>query len=198
MDLEELKQKWNRIDEGMSKSEVYNRRVLIETIKSKTKTTYEQLHHGAMFNLFATLFIAGIVLPLAYGEGMFRDAILYLLEGLCVLGLVMVTCRLVVLSHFNVLEPTVEQLRQLANYKRCYLYEFIFMVVIGIPLFIFSVMLALYYAGPDTAIGVMFTCLGILSGIIGAWLGWKKHKAMMQEIEHHLAELHEFEEEQKS
>jgi len=197
MELEELKQKWNRIDEEMSKSEVYNRRVLIETIKSKTKTNYEQLYHGALFNLIITLFFAGVVIPLAYGEGMFRDTTLYFLEGLCVLGLLMVTCRLVVLSHFNVMESPVEQLRQLTNYKRCYVYEFIFMIVIGIPLFVFSVMLALYYSGPGTALGVFFTCLGILAGIIGAWLGWKKHKVMMQEIEHHLAELREFEEDQK-
>lgn len=43
MELEDLKQKWNMLDERLSKSEVYNKRALEEVIKGKNKTTYEKL-----------------------------------------------------------------------------------------------------------------------------------------------------------
>ncbi len=194
MDLEELKQKWNRIDEEMSKSEVYNRRVLIETIKSKTKTTFEQLQRGAIFNLFVTLLVATVVVPLCHMEGIYHNTDFYLLEAICVLGLLMVTCRLFILSHFNVMKSPVEQLHHLADYKRCYVYE----VAIGLPLAIFGICVVLYLEHTATPLGLFFVGLVVFAGLVFGWFGWKKHKAMMQEIEHHLAELHEFEEEQES
>ena len=55
MELEDLKQKWNMLDERLSKSEVYNKRVLEEVIKGKNKTTYEKLQKQGMFNFFVTL-----------------------------------------------------------------------------------------------------------------------------------------------
>ena len=39
MELQDLKQKWNMLDERLSKSEVYNKRALEEIIKGKNKTT---------------------------------------------------------------------------------------------------------------------------------------------------------------
>ena len=57
MELEELKQKWNKFDEQLSKSEVYNRRMLQELLKGKNQTHYEQMRKQALFNLFTTLFV---------------------------------------------------------------------------------------------------------------------------------------------
>ena len=61
MELQDLKQKWNMLDERLSKSEVYNKRTLEEIIKGNNKTTYEKLQKQGMFNFFVTLFIAAAI-----------------------------------------------------------------------------------------------------------------------------------------
>lgn len=107
MELQDLKQKWNMLDERLSKSEVYNKRALEEVIKGKNKTTYEKLQKQGMFNFFVTLSIASVILPLLYSKGIFRDTSFYILEIVCLLGVVMVACRLTVLYRFNVMKtPT--------------------------------------------------------------------------------------------
>ena len=120
MELEDLKQKWNMLDERLSKSEVYNKRALEEVIKSKNKTTYEKLQKQGMFNFFVTLSIASVILPLLYSMGIFRDTSFYILEMVCLLGVVMVACRLTVLYRFNVMKTPTEQLCNLISlYSSC-------------------------------------------------------------------------------
>ena len=50
MELEELRQKWEKIDERLAKSEVYNRRMLQELLKGKNQTHYEQVRKQAVFS----------------------------------------------------------------------------------------------------------------------------------------------------
>ena len=69
MELQDLKQKWNMLDERLSKSEVYNKRALEEIIKGKNKTTYEKLYKSGIFNFFYTLFIAAVIVPLLHTTG---------------------------------------------------------------------------------------------------------------------------------
>jgi len=94
MELEELKQKWNKFDEQLSKSEVYNRRMLQELLKGKNQTHYERMRKQALFNLFTTLFVPVVVIPLLHNKGIFHDTSFYLLEAVCLLGLLMVPWHL--------------------------------------------------------------------------------------------------------
>ena len=119
MELQDLKQKWNMLDERLSKSEVYNKRTLEEIIKGNNKTTYEKLQKQGMFNFFVTLFIAAAIYPLLYSKGIFHDISFYILEAVCLLGIVMVTCRLAVLSRLNVMKTPAEQLWNITHYYRC-------------------------------------------------------------------------------
>ena len=144
MELEELKQKWNRIDKSLSKSEVFNRRVLEETIRGKNQTTYEGLRKQAIYSLVVTLGITAGLIPLLHIKGIFHDASFYVLEALCVLGILMVVCRLMLLSRFNVMKAPVEQLHALANYKREYVLE----NVIGFPLAILGICTRLFLHCP--------------------------------------------------
>ena len=185
MELEELRQKWEKIDERLAKSEVYNRRMLQELLKGKNQTHYEQVRKQAVFNLFATLFILAVVVPLLYNKGIFRDISFYLLEAVCVLGTLMVGCRLLILSHFNVMSGVQEQLRHLVNYKRCYVYE----TLIGIPLALLGICLTLYFENATSSASLFFIALGIVAGALCGWTGWKKHKQTMLEIESNLKEL---------
>lgn len=189
MELQDLKQKWNMLDERLSKSEVYNKRALEEIVKGKNKTTYEKLYKSGVFNFFYTLFIAAVIVPLLHIKGIVHDTSFYILEAVCLLGVVMVICRLAVLSRFNVMKTPAEQLCNLVNYKRCYFYE----SVIGVPLGIFGICATVFYEHAASPLGLFFISLGVLAGALCAYFGWKKHKNTMVEIEHNLAELKNFE-----
>lgn len=189
MELEELKQKWNKFDEQLSKNEVYNRRMLQELLKGKNQTHYDQLRKQAIFNLFTTLFIPAVVIPLLHNKGIFHDTSFCLLEAVCVLGLLMVGCRLILLSRFNVMRGVQDQLRALTNYKRGYIYE----TVIGLPLAFLGICLTLYFENATSPMGIFFVALGFICGLLCGWVGWKKHQQTMQEIESNLRELKEFE-----
>ena len=179
MELEELKKKWNKIDEQLSKSEVYNRRMLMELLKGKNQTHYDKLRKQAIFNLLATLFIPAVIIPMLHNKGIFHDTSFYILEAVCFLGLLMVGCRLILLSRFNVMNGVRAQLRALTNYKRGYIYE----TVIGLPLAFLGICLTLFFENTASPLGIFFVALGFGCGLICAWIGWKKHQQTMQEIE---------------
>jgi len=187
MELEELKQKWNRIDEGLSKNESYSSRMFAEIIKGKTQTKFDKIYKGAMFNLFVTLFVVVVVIPIQYVNGIFHNTTLWILEGVCVLGLLMIACRLYFISQFDVMKTPQNQLRNLVNYKRCYIYE----AIIGLPLAIIAICITLYLENTASPQGIFYVAIGFFTGIVCAWIGWKKHKSTMNEIEHHLSELKE-------
>ena len=189
MELEELKQKWNKLDEQLSQREVYNKRVLKEMLKGKNQTHYDRMRKQAIFNLFASLFIPAVVIPLLHTKGIFHDTSFYILEAVCMLGLLMVGIRLVFLSRFNIMNGVHEQLRALVNYKREYLYE----IVIGLPLAFLGICLTLFFENASSPVGIFFVALGFTCGALCGWVGWKKHQQTVWEIESNLTELKEFE-----
>ena len=177
MELEDLKQKWNMLDERLSKSEVYNKRVLEEVIKGKNKTTYEKLQKQGMFNFFVTLSIASVILPLLYSMGIFRDTSFYILEIVCLLGVVMVACRLTVLYRFNVMKTPTEQLCK---------------SVVGVPLGVLGIFATDYFEHTTSSFGLFFDLLGVIAGVSCAYFGYLKHKTTILEISQNLTELKNF------
>lgn len=189
MELQELKLKWNALDERLSKSEVYNRRMLQEMLQGKNQTHYDKLHRQALFNFLYTLFIAAAIIPLLHIKGVFHDTSFYILEAVCALGTLMIGCRLLLLLRLNVMRGLQDQLRALINYKRSYVYE----AIIGIPLAVFGICMTLYVENAASPIGLFFCAIGVIAGGICGWQGWKKHQYTMQDIERNLAELKDFE-----
>lgn len=189
MELEELKQKWNVLDERLSTSEVYNRRMLREMLQGKNQTHYDKLQRQARYNFLYTLFIAAVIIPILHMQGIFHETSLYVLEVVCILGALMVGSRLLLLSRLNVMNGLQSQLRALVNYKRGYIFE----TVIGIPLAVFGICMTLYVENATSPTGLFFVALGVMAGGVCGWMGWQKHKQTMQEIEKSLAELKEFE-----
>lgn len=183
-----MKQKWKMLDERLSKSEVYNKCALEEIIKSKNKTTYEKIYYEAVWNLFA-LIIFPILVYILHIKGIFHDMVFYTLESVCAIALLMVICRLTVISGFNVMKKPAEQLRTLVNYKRCYIFE----VVVGMPFCFICIFTAIILESTSSMTGLFFIILGLLVGLSSACIGWQRHKKFMHEIEHNLAELKNFE-----
>ena len=185
MELQELKQKWTMLNDRLSKSELYNKQVLMETIKGRNKTAYEQISRQCIFNFLTTMMVAAVIVPLLHQKGIFHDTTFYVLEAVCVLGVLMVACRFFITSKLNVVETPAKQLKALVNYKRCYVYE----SVIGLPLAAFGICFTLYLEHVASPLGIFFVALGFFSGLFCGWVGWRKHKSTMQEIEKNLAEL---------
>ena len=50
-----------------------------------------------------------------------------------------------------------------------------------------------YFEHTTSPLGLLFVSLGVLAGATCAYLGWKKHKNTMSEIEQNIAELKNFE-----
>ena len=148
------------LNDRLSKSELYNKQVLMETIKGRNKTAYEQISRQCIFNFLTTMMVAAVIVP-------------------------MVVCRLFITSKLNVVEAPGKQLKALVNYKRCYVYE----SVIGLPLAAFGICFTLYLEHVASPLGIFFVALGFFSGLFCGWIGWRKHKSTMQEIEKNLAEL---------
>lgn len=187
MELDELKQKWNALDERLSKSEVYNQRMLQEMLKNKNKTAYSQLQGRGIYGLIVTLLVATVVLPLCNINGVLNMTELYILESICLLGIAMEIPRLVILSRFDVTKNPQEQLRNLVNYKRCYLYE----VVIGGPLVCVGVLSTLFIKEATSSHGIIYVLCSLVAGGVCCWLGWKKHQSTAAEIKQNLDELNE-------
>ena len=187
MELEELKQKWNKFDEKLANNEVYNRRMLQELLKGKKQTHYDQMRKQGIFNLMTNLFILAVIIPMLHMKGIFHDTSFYILESVCLLGLLMVGSRLILLSRFNVMSGVQAQLCALTNYKRFYIYE----SVIGLPLAFLGICLTVYFENATSPIGLFFVFLGFACGVLCGWIGWKKHQQTMQEIESNLEELKE-------
>lgn len=185
MELQELKQKWTMLNDRLSKSELYNKRVLMETIQGHNKTAYEQLSKQGIFNFLTTLFVPAFVVPLLHEKGIFHDTSFYLLEAICVLGVLMVACRLFITSKLNVVEAPRKQLKALVNYKRCYVYE----SIIGTPLAAFGICFTLYLEHMTSPLGIFFVALFFFTGLFCGWIGYRRHKSTMQEIERNLKEL---------
>ena len=102
MDLQELKQKWNILDERLSTSDVYNQPMLTEIIRRKNKTSYKEIRNGGLINLFTALFFAAVLVPIMHVKGICHDTSFYILEGVCLLCVLMAVCRLWIISRFNV------------------------------------------------------------------------------------------------
>ena len=74
-------------------------------------------------------------------KGICHDTSFYILEGVCLLCVLMAVCRLWIISRFNVLKSPQHQLHNLINYKRCYAYE----TVLGIPLAGSGIFLSIFF-----------------------------------------------------
>ena len=106
----------------------------------------------------------------------------------CLLGVVMVACRLTVLYRFDVMKTPTEQLCNLINYKRCYFFE----SVVGASLGVLGICATLYFEHTTSPFGLFFVLLGVIAGASCAYFGYLKHKTTMLEIRQNLTELKNF------
>ena len=189
MELEELKQKWTALNEGLSRSEVYNKKVLTELVKGRTQTTYDKLRKGAYFNLIVTFGIAAVLIPLLRAKGIYgHESTFWILEAVCVLGLLMVICRQGILSRLNVTSDPATQLHNVMIYKRFCVYG----ARIGAPLAVLAIAATLFIENTSSPVGYVALVLGVIGAAGASWFGWQKHKSTVQEIEQNMADLKEF------
>ena len=188
MELQELKQKWNALDKRLSTSEVYNRRMLQEMLKDKTRTIFQRLNRQGLFNGIVIFFMMAVVIPLLHEQEIYREVTAYILEGACGIGLLMLSYRLYILSQFDVMGSPESQMQNLISYKRCYVRE----AIIGAPLVIIAICAALCMENTSSPLGIISVAIGICAGAFCAWLGHRGHSRTMREIEQNLMDLQDF------
>lgn len=188
MDLQELQKQWNMLDERLAQAEVYDKRMIKQMIADKTKSIFDSLYRNSCWNLATIFLIAVALLPWLWTQGIWRhDASFYILEGVCLLGLLMVLLRQGILARFDVTASVPKQLKNVADYKRFYVYE----IIVGMPLAIFGIVASLYIEGAFNKAYFIFP--GFFAGMVTGYFGWMKHKKTMREIDQNLAELKDFE-----
>ena len=116
-----------------------------------------------------------------------HESTFWILEAVCVLGLLMVICRQGILSRLNVTSDPATQLHNVMIYKRFYVYE----IVIGAPLAVLAIAATLFIENTSSPVGYVAIALGVISAAGASWFGWQKHKSTMQEIEQNMADLKE-------
>ena len=188
MELQELKQKWNALDERLSKSEVYNRQILKKMLQEKTNTIFQRMSRQGLFNGIVIFFIMAVVIPLLHEQEIYRDVTAYILEGVCGIGLLMLSYRLYFLSRFDVMDSPESQMQNLISYKRCYVRE----AIIGAPLVIIGIGATLCMENTSSPLGIISVAIGICAGGFCAWLGYREHSRTMREIEQNLMDLQDF------
>ena len=92
------------------------------------------------------------------------------------------------LFRSNVMKTPTEQLCNLINYKRCYFFE----SVVGVPLGVLGIFATDYFEHTTFSFGLFFDLLGVIAGVSCAYFGYLKHKTTMLEISQNLTELKNF------
>ncbi len=190
MELDELKQKWNKLDGRLSKSEIYSERALRETIKSKSETTYDYFRKREMKLAVAAICIT-IVFSNLWLHERIHDTTFYVCTFMIVAGLFFYIYRYIVASRFSVNEPTSKQLQNVVWFHKCVVIEY----WAGIPIAIIAFG-TLFFCEWHCQMNATrwFAALSLIPiGTVACILMWKKHKKAINEIKKNLAELKEFE-----
>lgn len=190
MELDELKQKWNKLDGRLSKSEVYSERALRETIKTKSETTYDYFRKREIMYAVAAICIAIVTTNLWLHERI-HQATFYVFTSILVAGLFFYIYRYIVASRFSVNEPTSKQLQNVVWFHKCVVIEC--WVAIPIAIIAFGTLFFCEWHCQMNATR-WFAALSLIPiGTVACILMWRKHKKTIDEIKKNLAELKEFE-----
>ena len=200
MELEALKASWNKLDERLAETEIVNLRVVKEVIQQKTKSAYEGIIGQNLYTLVVNILIICVVFPYVYMNTPIRTVSFAIVEGLMVIGLIPMIRKLLLLSKFDLAGKKSYELSSLVlNYKKICHNETLWTIVIVTAGFIsfyiselgFNPCYQFEVSRVLLVIGLTLITFAIAFGI-GLWQ-IRRHAQQLQEIEHGLEELREFE-----
>lgn len=201
MELEELKTSWNALDKRLEEIEIVNMRMVKEMVSRKTKSAYDRIVGQNIYNLVVCFLIICVVFPFVYMNTPIRSISFAIVEGVMVLGMIPQIWKISLLSKFNLEDKKCSELSRLVlKYKTICHHETTWTIV-GVCLAMAAFYIlelgfnkeAGYVLGTRLLLPLLLTVLTFGMGFVLAKWMRSRHAQQLQEIEHGLEELKEFE-----
>lgn len=202
MELDELKTSWNALDKRLAETEIVNLRMVKEMIQQKTKSAYKGIVGQNLYFFVVNILIIGILFPYIYMNTPIRAISFAIVEAMMILGLIPIIWKLTLLSKFDMVGKNCNELSRLVlRYKQiCHQQKYWGIAAVCLAMVAFYII----ELGFNPTAGYVFETnrvllvLGLtlftfaMAFVLGIWQR-RRHAQQMQEIEHGLEELREFE-----
>ncbi|MCR4854398.1 MAG: hypothetical protein K5893_12510 [Prevotella sp.] len=201
MELEELKNSWNKLDKRLAESEIVNIRLVKEMIMQKTKSAHDRIFGINLYNLVVAVLLACLVFPWIYINTPISDISFVIVEIGIVIGLIPEIIKLNLLSEFDIEGMKCNQLSRLVlSYKQACIHEKYWVIaVVPLTMIAFYVSEIVYNEKVNYEFGIkLLITLGAalltltLAYFIAQWQR-SRHAQQLKEIQQGLEELKEFE-----
>jgi hypothetical protein len=184
MELEELKIKWNKVDERLAATEVMNRKMEKELIEMRARSSYDYVWRTNIFNILIYIVIAIAVLPVI--KTYFSVASLWVVVISLLIGLSFSVYSLWLLSRMKFDGAVSEQIRLASKHRRFYL---LFNRKIGFLVGIGTIAVVLAIESAYSWQSILLIGGFILLSLLITYLPSKRFDEEMKNIEKELAEL---------
>ena len=202
MELDELKTSWNALDKRLAETEIVNLRMVKEMIQQKTKSAYKGIVGQNLYFFVVNILIIGVLFPYIYMNTPIRALSFAIVEAMMILGLIPIIWKLTLLSKFDMGGKSCNELSRLVlRYKQiCHQQKYWEIAAVCLAMVAFYII----ELGFNPTAGYVFEnnrvllVLGLtlvtfaMAFVLGIWQR-RRHAQQMQEIEHGLEELREFE-----
>ena len=202
MELDDLKTRWNALDQRLAETEIVNMRMVKEMVSHKTKSAYDHIVGHNIYNLVVCILIICVLFPFLYINTPIRFISFAIVEGVMVLGLIPQIWKISLLSKFNLEDKKCSELSRLVlKYKKVCQNETHWTIAAVCLAMVAFYILELgfnkeagYVLGTRLLLPLGLTVLTFGLGLILAKWMRRRHSQQLLEIEQGLAELKEFEE----
>lgn len=191
MELEELKMKWNEMDNRLAKLETVNKQILKELLKQKVSDNFRQIHQRSSIALGAGALVMVVMIPFILALEPFSVASKYTIVGFMLIGFAFFLYRLSLLSHLRITEPTSVLLKYTLLERRAFLID----KYVGLPTILLLYVLVLCFESSwiiergkmleavlmIVAISIVVVCAQVQNN--------RRYSKMLKEIEEQLKEL---------
>lgn len=189
MDLEQMKQGWNKLSERLAQNEMINQRMIKEMITRKTNSAYNAIYQSNKRGLIATFLIGALLLPFAKMQGMpiYRETFIAL-ESFILLGFLYECYMFYLLSRFNLTTMKADEaMWSMLRYKKLFIDNQRY----GKLAILLIVVICMGLQKAFTLPVILFTVLFSVVAIFLWRIEWKRHNQSLKEIEEGLQELRE-------
>jgi len=201
MELEALKASWNKLDERLAETEIVNLRLVKEVIQQKTKSAYDRILGQNIYSFVVNMLIICVVFPYVYMNTPMQSSSFAIVEGVMVIGMIPMIRKLSLLSKFDLGSKRCNELTRLVlTYKKVCHQEKVWLIAsVCLAMVAFYIIELGFNDEADFEIGsrlILPLLLSLLTLVLGLFFAkWqlRRHAQQLQEIEHGLEELREFE-----
>lgn len=191
MELDELKQKWTELSERLEKSEMLNRQIIIDMIRTKKEThLQQQLRVEKMGFIFLGLFLG--IIGYTFWRSVAPVWISWYLLGMMVWLFVMQTLMFRIIYTLKTATEQVErQYKKLQSYKVIMNLTYVFTYVILVP-----VIIAFFHIWHNPLFRIVLIVV-MVAGFLGDYFIYHKTSDRLKGLKEAIRSLHNLKEREK-